>query len=144
MVRLGLRVALRLRPVDVTVLHNDNRRLTTSEEHVLGAMYRSLNQLLGASDVVSIYAALTPATDRLFSREKIGRMKRGACGVNAARGRIVDTRDLTEALRFGQLAGSAGDVWYPQPAPPNHPWREMHHPAMTRHVSGTALEAQRR
>jgi formate dehydrogenase len=64
--------------------------------------------------------------------------------VNTARGRIVATHALVEALESGQLAGYAGDVWYPQPAPADHPWRTMPRHAMTPHVSGTTLEAQRR
>jgi formate dehydrogenase len=142
--RIGQRVALRLRPFGVRVLYYDNRRMSTIEEEVLGAKYLSLDQLLPACDVVSINAPLTPATDHLFNRERLRQMKRGAYLVNTARGRIVDTGALVEALKSGHLAGYAGDVWFPQPAPPNHPWRKMPHHAMTPHVSGTTLEAQKR
>jgi formate dehydrogenase len=142
--RIGQRVAIRLRPFDVKVVYFDNRRLTTAEEEVLGARYLPLDALLPSCDVISINAPLTPATDRLFDRTRISRMKRGAYLVNTARGRIVDTGALVEALRSGQLAGYAGDVWYPQPAPKDHPWRTMPNHAMTPHVSGTSLEAQRR
>jgi formate dehydrogenase len=48
------------------------------------------------------------------------------------------------ALESGQLAGYAGDVWFPQPAPKDHPWRTMPHHGMTPHVSGTSLSAQAR
>lgn len=142
--RIGQRVALRLRPFGVTVYYYDNRRLTTAEEEVLGARYRALDELMPLCDVISINAPLTPATDRLFDRERLARMKRGAYLVNTARGRIVDTDALVAALQSGHLAGYAGDVWYPQPAPKDHPWRSMPHHAMTPHVSGTTLEAQRR
>jgi formate dehydrogenase len=142
--RIGQRVATRLRPFDVRVHYYDNRRLTTTEEEVLGAKYLPLETLLPLCDVVSINAPLTPATDRLFNRERLARMKKGAYLVNTARGRIVDTDALVEALTSGHLAGYAGDVWYPQPAPKDHPWRSMPHHAMTPHVSGTSLEAQKR
>jgi formate dehydrogenase len=142
--RIGQRVALRLRPFEVEVYYYDNRRLTTAEEEVLGARYLSLDALLPVCDVISINAPLTPATDRLFNRERLARMKKGAYLVNTARGRIVDTDALVEALKSGHLAGYAGDVWYPQPAPPDHPWRTMPNHAMTPHVSGTTLEAQKR
>jgi len=142
--RIGQRVAIRLRPFDVRVLYYDNRRLTTAEEEVLGARYAALDALLPVCDVVSINAPLTPATDRLFDRARLARMKTGAYLVNTARGRIVDTDALVEAVRSGQLAGYAGDVWYPQPAPKDHPWRTMPNHAMTPHVSGTTLEAQKR
>ena len=95
-----------------------------------------LDALLPVCDVISINAPLTPATDRLFNRERLARMKRGAYLVNTARGRIVDTDALVEALKSGHFAGYAGDVWYPQPAPKDHPWRSMPNHAMTPHVSG--------
>jgi formate dehydrogenase len=142
--RIGQRVALRLRPFDVKVVYYDNRRLSTAEEELLEARYLPLDALLPACDVISINAPLTPATDRLFDRGRLARMKKGAYLVNTARGRIVDTDALVEALRSGHLAGYAGDVWYPQPAPKDHPWRSMPNHAMTPHVSGTSLEAQRR
>lgn len=142
--RIGQRVATRLRPFDVRVLYYDNRRASTVEEEVLGVRYLPLRDLLPRCDVVTINSPLTPATDRLFNRELLSVMKRGAYLVNTARGRIVETEALVEALRSGHLAGYAGDVWYPQPAPPDHPWRQMPHHAMTPHVSGTTLEAQRR
>jgi formate dehydrogenase len=142
--RIGQRVAARLKPFDVRVFYYDNRRLTAAEEAVLGARYLPLENLLPLCDVVSINSPLTPATDRMFNRERLARMKRGAYLVNTARGRIVDTEALVEALQSDHLAGYAGDVWYPQPAAKDHPWRTMPHHAMTPHVSGTTLEAQRR
>jgi formate dehydrogenase len=142
--RIGQRVASRLKPFDVRVHYYDNRRLTAAEEITLGARYLPLDDLLPICDVVSINAPLTPATDGLFDKARLGRMKRGAYLVNTARGRIVRTEDLVQALTSGHLAGYAGDVWYPQPAPKDHPWRTMPHHAMTPHVSGTTLEAQKR
>lgn len=142
--RIGQRVALRLRPFDVRTVYYDNRRLTTVEEEVLGVRYLSLDSLLPVCDVISINSPLTPATDRLFDKARLAQMKQGAYLVNTARGRIVDTEALVEAVKSGRIAGYAGDVWYPQPAPKYHPWRTMPNHAMTPHVSGTTLEAQRR
>jgi len=71
-------------------------------------------------------------------------MKKGAYLVNTARGRIVQTDALVEVMESGHLAGYAGDVWYPQPGPADHPWRKIPNHAMTPHVSGTTLEAQKR
>jgi formate dehydrogenase len=71
-------------------------------------------------------------------------MKRGAYLVNTARGKICDPNAIARALEKGQLAGYAGDVWFPQPAPKNHPWRSMPHHGMTPHISGSSLSAQAR
>lgn len=142
--RIGQRFAARLKPFDVHVHYYDNRRLTTAEEQVLGARYLPLDALTEVCDVISIHAPLTPGTDRLFDTARLARMKRGSYLVNTARGKIVDTMALVEALKSGHLAGYAGDVWYPQPAAANHPWRTMPNHAMTPHLSGTTLEAQKR
>ena len=72
------------------------------------------------------------------------RMKRGAYLVNTARGKIVDRDAVARALESGQLAGYAGDVWFPQPAPRDHVWRTMPNHGMTPHISGTSLSAQAR
>jgi formate dehydrogenase len=78
------------------------------------------------------------------SLRMISKMKRGAYIVNTARGKICDRDAIVRALESGQLAGYAGDVWFPQPAPKDHPWRSMPHHGMTPHISGTSLSAQAR
>ena len=142
--RIGQRLAIRLRAFDVPMLYYDFRRLSTVEEEVLGIRFRLLDDLIPQCDVISIHCPLTPETDGLFNRERLFRMKKGSYLVNTARGRIVNTEALVDALKKGHLAGYAGDVRYPQPAPPDHPWRHMPNHAMTPHVSGTTLEAQKR
>lgn len=62
--------------------------------------------------------------------------------MNTARGKIVNRDALVEALASEHLQGYAGDVWYPQPAPADRPWRTMPRNAMTVHYSGMTLEAQ--
>lgn len=59
-------------------------------------------------------------------------------------GKLCDRNVIAEALKSGQLAGYAGDVWFPQPPATDHPWRTMPHNAMTPHVSGTTLAGQAR
>jgi formate dehydrogenase len=63
---------------------------------------------------------------------------------NCARGALCDTDAVVRALESGKLAGYAGDVWFPQPAPVDHPWRRMPHQGMTSHISGSSLSAQAR
>jgi lactate dehydrogenase-like 2-hydroxyacid dehydrogenase len=96
------------------------------------------------SDVVTINAPLHPETENLFNGKLLAKMKRGAYLVNTARGKICDRGAIVRALESGQLAGYAGDVWFPQPARKDHPWRTMPHHGMTPHISGTSLSAQAR
>jgi formate dehydrogenase len=80
----------------------------------------------------------------MINDKTLATMKRGTYLVNTARGKLADRDAIVRALENGQLAGYAGDVWYPQPAPKDHPWRTMPHEGMTPHTSGTTLSAQAR
>ncbi|MFF4230698.1 NAD-dependent formate dehydrogenase [Streptomyces sp. NPDC001820] len=143
--RIGQAVLRRLKPFDVTLHYSDPHRLTSEVEEELGVTYHPDARSLASSvDVLSIHAPLHPQTQNLFDEELIGVMKRGSYIVNTARALIVNRDAVVRALNSGQLAGYAGDVWYPQPPPPDHPWRTMPWEAMTPHVSGSTLSAQAR
>jgi formate dehydrogenase len=143
--RIGLAVLRRLKPFDVKLHYTDRHRLPENVERELGATYHpNVEAMIRVCDVVTINAPLHPETEHLFNNALISKMKRGAYLVNTARGRICDRDAIVRALESGQLAGYAGDVWYPQPAPKDHPWRTMPHHGMTPHTSGTSLSAQAR
>ena len=143
--RIGSAVLRRLEPFEVGLHYTDRHRLPEGVEEELGVAYHpTAESLVEVCDVVTINAPLHPETEHLFDEGLIGKMKRGAYLVNTARGKICDRDAIARALESGQLAGYAGDVWFPQPAPRDHPWRSMPHHGMTPHVSGTSLSAQAR
>jgi formate dehydrogenase len=143
--RIGSAVLRRLKPFDVGLHYTDRHRLPAEVEEDLGLTFHSdPESLVPVCDVVTINAPLHPETEHLFDAELIGKMKRGAYLVNTARGKICDRDAVAAACESGQLAGYAGDVWFPQPAPRDHPWRTMPHHGMTPHTSGTSLSAQAR
>jgi formate dehydrogenase len=143
--RIGSAVLRRLKPFEVGLHYTDRHRLPAAVEQELGVTYHpSPESLVAVCDVVTINAPLHPETEHLFDTEMIARMKRGAYLVNTARGKICDRDAVARACETGQLAGYAGDVWFPQPAPKDHPWRTMPHHGMTPHTSGTTLAAQAR
>ena len=86
----------------------------------------------------------TPRPRTCSTRSCSAKMKRGAYLINTARGKICDRDAVAPRAESGQLAGYAGDVWFPQPPPADHPWRSMPHHGMTPHTSGTSLSAQAR
>jgi formate dehydrogenase len=143
--RIGLAVLRRLKPFDVELHYTDRHRLPAELEKELGlTFHESTAAMVPSLDVVTINAPLYPQTEGLFNDELLSTMKRGAYVVNTARGKICDRDAIVRALESGQLAGYAGDVWFPQPAPADHPWRTMPHHGMTPHISGTSLSAQAR
>lgn len=143
--RIGLGILKRLKPFDVKLHYIDYHRLPEETERELGLVYHSdLESMLKVCDVVTINCPLHSETEHLFDEKLISKMKRGAYLINTARGKICDENAIVSALKSGQLAGYAGDVWYPQPAPKNHSWRSMPYHGMTPHISGSSLSAQAR
>ena len=143
--RIGSAVLRRLKPFEVGLHYTDRHRLPSEVERELGVTFHpTVESLARVCDVVTINAPLHPETEHLFDDRLIAQMKRGAYLVNTARGKICDRDAVVRALESGQLAGYAGDVWFPQPAPNDHPWRTMPHHGMTPHTSGTSLSAQAR
>jgi formate dehydrogenase len=143
--RIGLAVLRRLKPFDVGLHYFDRHRLPESVEKELNLTFHpNVESLVKAVDVVTINCPLHPETEHLFNDALLAKMKRGSYIVNTARGKICDRDAIVRALESGQLAGYAGDVWFPQPAPVDHPWRTMPHHGMTPHISGTSLTAQTR
>ncbi len=143
--RIGLAVLKRLKPFDVKLHYTDKHRLPKEVEEELGlTFHQNAESLVKVCDVVTVNAPLHPETEGMFNDTLIGLMKRGSYLINTARGKIADRDAVVRALESGQLAGYAGDVWFPQPAPKDHPWRTMPHHGMTPHVSGTTLSAQAR
>jgi formate dehydrogenase len=143
--RIGFAVLRRLKPFEVGLHYTDRHRLPENVERELGVTFHpTVESLVSVCDVITINAPLHPETEHLFDDELIGQMKRGAYLINTARGKICDRDAVARALESGRLAGYAGDVWFPQPAPKDHPWRTMPHHGMTPHTSGTSLSAQAR
>jgi formate dehydrogenase len=143
--RIGLAVLRRLKPFDVKLHYTDRHRLPDSVEKELNLTFHAnAESMVKVCDVVTINAPLHPETENLFNAALLAKMKRGAYLINTARGKIANRDDVVSALKSGQLAGYAGDVWFPQPAPTDHPWRSMPHHGMTPHISGSSLSAQAR
>jgi formate dehydrogenase len=143
--RIGLAVLRRLKPFDVKLHYTDRHRLPNEVEQELNLIWHpSVESMVRVCDVVTINCPLHPETEHMFNDELLSKMKRGAYIVNTARGKICDRDAIVRALESGLLSGYAGDVWFPQPAPEDHPWRSMPHHGMTPHISGTSLSAQAR
>jgi len=143
--RIGLAVLKRLKAFDVKLHYTDRHRLPAEVEKELDVTFHpDVESMVKVCDVVTINCPLHPETEHMFDDKLIAKMKRGAYIVNTARGKICERDAVARALESGQLAGYAGDVWFPQPAPQDHPWRSMPYHGMTPHVSGTSLSAQAR
>ncbi len=143
--RIGRAVLERLKPFDVKLIYTQRHQLPEDVEKQLGATFvPDVKDLAKVVDVAVLCAPLHAQTYHMFDDDLIATMKRGAYIVNDSRGELVDRDAIVRALKSGHLAGYSGDVWYPQPAPADHPWRIMPNQAMIPHMSGTSLSAQAR
>lgn len=143
--RIGQGVLKRLKPFDVKLHYTDKHRLPLNVETELGVTFHeSVEAMVKVCDVVTLNCPLHPETENMFDKKLIAQMKRGSYLINCARGKLVNRDAIVEALETGHIAGYAGDVWFPQPAPGNHPWRTMPYQGMTPHTAGTTISAQAR
>jgi D-3-phosphoglycerate dehydrogenase len=115
----------------------------------LGVQLRELDRLLVESDFVSIHLPLVNETRHLLDSRRLGLMKRNAVLVNTARGAIVDEAALVDALRIGQIAGAALDVFEEIDVlalpgqPPPHPFFDLDNVILTPHCAGSSVESTR-
>ncbi|KAG0640220.1 NAD-dependent formate dehydrogenase AciA/Fdh [Tuber brumale] len=149
--RIGERVLRRLKGFDCKeLLYFDYQPLKPEVEKEIGCRrVHNLEEMLAQCDVVTINCPLHEKTRGLFNKELISKMKKGSWLVNTARGAIVVKEDVADAIKSGHLRGYGGDVWFPQPAPKDHPLRYAKNPfgggnAMVPHMSGTSIDAQKR
>jgi len=138
--KIGTAVAERATSFGMRVLYTHHRRVPPI---VADAVQAPLDVLLESSDVVSLHVPLTPTTRGLIDAAALRRMKRSALLVNTARGPVVDTDALVEALRGGVIAGAALDVTDPEPLPPAHPLYAMPNVLVAPHI-GSATHTTRR
>ncbi|MFQ6620604.1 hypothetical protein Gotur_000424 [Gossypium turneri] len=143
--RIGKLLLQRLKPFNCNLLYHDRVKIDPELEKQTGAKFEEdLDAMLPKCDIIVINMPLTEKTRGMFDKDRIAKMKKGVLIVNNARGAIMDTQAVADACSSGHIAGYSGDVWYPQPAPKDHPWRYMPNQAMTPHISGTTIDAQLR
>jgi glyoxylate reductase len=136
--RIGRAVARRAHGFEMTVLFNDPLTSPLPEVEPSGARLVDLETLLRNSDFVSLHTPLNDQTHRLVRRETLALMKPTAVLINTARGGVVDTDDLYEALRDGVIAAAALDVTDPEPLPANHPLLTMENALVTPHIASAS------
>lgn len=141
--RIGVQVARRARGFDMTVLYHNRRPKPTAEEE-LGARYVSFSELLNESDYVMLCLPLSDETHRLIGAPQLRQMKSTAVLINIARGPILDTDALTEALRRREIAAAGLDVTDPEPLPRDHPLLELENVIIAPHLGSATVETRQK
>lgn len=141
--RIGTEVAKRASAFDMRVLYYNRRRRPQTEEAV-GAEYVSFDDLLSRSDFVTLNCPLTEETQGMIGTSELQRMKASGILINVARGPVVQTDALYEALRSGEITAAALDVTDPEPLPRNHPLLQLKNVIITPHLGSASNNTRRR
>ncbi len=137
--RIGREVARRGRGFDMQVLYHARQPASPEDEARLGARRASLDELLSASDFITLHVPLSPETHHMIDRQTLGKMKRSAILVNTSRGPVVDSDALYEALRDGVIAGAALDVTEPEPMPGDHKLLSLPNCLVVPHIASSSF-----
>jgi D-3-phosphoglycerate dehydrogenase len=108
----------------------------------MGAEMVDLDTLYAQADFITLHSVITDDTRSMINRETLGKMKRGVRLVNAARGALIHEGDLAEAIKSGQVAGAALDVYAEEPPPAGHPLLNLPGVIHTPHLGASTEEAQ--
>jgi glyoxylate reductase len=137
---IGAALGQRARAAGMKIIyHNRHKR---SDVDPAEATYVSFDDLLAKSDVIAVTAPLTPETRGVFGKDAFAKMKRGAYFVNVARGGLVQTDALYEALKSGHLAYAGLDVTDPEPLPLSHPLYTLDNVVIIPHIGTQTPETR--
>jgi glyoxylate reductase len=140
--QIGSAVARRGMACGLKVIYHNRRQRDPQDE--AGAEFVSFDDLLSRSDFIVVLIPLSNESRLMFRREQFGKMKKTAYFINAARGGIVETNALYEAVRDGVIAGCALDVTDPEPIPVDHPLLQMPNVTITPHIGSATTETRNR
>ncbi|HLI15601.1 MAG TPA: D-glycerate dehydrogenase [Acidimicrobiales bacterium] len=141
--RIGTAVARRAAGFDMSVLYSGPRRKPEAEA-ATGARYVGFDELLERADHLVLCAPLTPATYHVIDERALARMRPHATLVNVARGGLVDSHALAEALRDGTIAAAALDVTEPEPLPADHELLGLASCIVTPHLASASVSTRAR
>ena len=138
--RIGLEVARRARNFGMELLgHDPFVSASIARENAI--RLASAEELFSLADYLTLHVGLTPQTTGIINAATLATMKNGVRIINCARGELVVEADLAEALKAGQVAGAALDVFHEEP-PKNSPFAALGNVILTPHIAGSTAEAQ--
>ncbi|CAN5128381.1 D-glycerate dehydrogenase [soil metagenome] len=136
--RIGREMARRGRGFGMTILYHDVHPATPEDEAELGARRVEMDELLAASDFISLHVNLTDETHHLIDADALRAMKPTAVLVNTSRGPVVDPQALEHALRDGEIFAAGLDVSDPEPLPATHPLVQLPNCVVVPHIASAS------
>ncbi len=140
--RIGSELSRRAIAFGMRVLAFDPYLAATRARTLQVELVDDLRDILAESDFITLHTPLTPETHHLLNAERLAQTRRGVRIINCARGGLIDEAALADALRSGQVAAAALDVFETEPLPPDSPLRDVPNLVLTPHLGASTAEAQ--
>jgi glyoxylate reductase len=140
---IGYQIARRCAAFDMNIVYHKRTPLADNPDN-LNLTYVSLDELLQQSDFVVCICPLTAETTGLIGKEEFAQMKNSAVLINVARGPVVDTAALTEALQEGHIYAAGLDVTDPEPLPRDHPLLSLDNVTIAPHLGSATMQTRRK
>ncbi len=142
--RIGKAVAKRAAGFEMKIIYHNRTRLSIREEKRLGARYVSLDNLFRTSDVISIHSPHTQQTHEIVNLKLFNKMKKTSFLINTARGKIINEKDLSIALKRKIIAGAGLDVFQKEPINSKHPIVKMSNVVLMPHSGSATIETRKK
>lgn len=139
--QIGQAVAIRLKAFDMNIIYTQRTQLDATTETKLGAKFVPLDTLISDSDVITLHLPATPETHHMLGAAEFKQMKNSAFLINAARGPVIDELALLDALKQGEIAGAALDVYEKEPEVDDG-FKALDNVILTPHIGNATVEAR--
>lgn len=142
--RIGRAVAKRISPFGMKITYHSKNKIPKSEEKKLNAKYVSLDELFEKSDVVTIHVPYTKDTHEIVNMHLLKKMKKTSHLINTSRGKIINEKDLINALRSKRIAGAGLDVFENEPIGKANEFVKMKNVVLAPHIGSSTAETRKK
>ena len=140
--RIGKTLAKRAKAFDMKIIYNNRKQISKTDEKKLGVNYTTFNKLIIQSDIISIHVPHTKETNQIFNMKIFKKMKKTAFLINTSRGKVINEKELSIALKLKIIAGAGLDVFQIEPMNKNHPLTKLENIVLAPHIGSSTKETR--
>ena len=140
--RIGKTLAKRAKAFDMKIIYYNRKQISKANEKKLGVKYTTFNKLIAQSDIISIHVPHTDETNQMFNMKIFRKMKKTSFLINTSRGKVVNEKDLTVALKQKIIGGAGLDVFETEPIIKNHQFLKLENIVLAPHVGSSTKETR--
>jgi len=140
--RIGKALAKRAKAFDMKLAYHNRSKISENLEKRLKIKYVSFGELVKGSDIISVHVPHTPETEHLFDMKTFEKMKKTSFLINTSRGKVINEKDLTRALKNKIIAGAGLDVFENEPISGKHVLSKLENVVLAPHIGSSTKETR--